>query len=558
MQRTRNDSGLAALHASKGLPGHILDVVALTTDAGLLATLREASGPEHALWHAKSADAAVDLLVGGRCGILIVDLSALRGDAAALLDRLHSQFPELILLATGRRGEEQAVAALVGDGRVYRFLHKPVSPARASLFIATATRRYHELRNVQPLMLTTVKTIAARPGFNRAMAVIFAVIAAVAVFFGWQAMEGDEPQLAQPAQPPAPNPRAVQEQVIALLAQAQAAIDADRLMEPASDNAVTYLRRVLVLDPTNAEARASLDGIVAALEARVDAALQAEDPPAGAAAFRILQQAAPNHPRLDELSQQLMALARARVADPAPAETDATIAESDASPKTAAGERPTVDPSPPRKPTPATAAPRDPTAEDVATLTQLRERGILIEPAADNAYDRLVQLRGRYPGSAEIAAEQQQLVVALLERARMAVTSGDTVSALALLDRVDLLSPGLDAARSLRQQLTAARVQAEALASVISAAEFRRTREVQPDYPRGARRNGIEGFVDLEFTIAMDGTTRDIVVAGAQPAKVFDNAAIDALSQWRFEPIVKEGIPVSQRAVLRMQFVIPD
>ena len=113
MHSTRQDANLAALQAGAGLPGHILDVVVLTSDPGLLATLHQSAGPEHAIWHAPSADTAVDLLVGGRCSILVADLGALRGDAAALLDRLHAQFPELILMATGRREEEHSVAMLV-------------------------------------------------------------------------------------------------------------------------------------------------------------------------------------------------------------------------------------------------------------------------------------------------------------------------------------------------------------------------------------------------------------------------------------------------------------
>ena len=139
MQSTRHDANLAALQSS-ALPGHILDVIVLTSDGGLLATLRDASGPEHAIWHAPTADAAVDLLIGGRCGVLIADLGTLRSDAAALLSRLHSQFPELVLMATGRRDEESSVASLVSDGRIYRFLHKPISPARGNLFLSTASR----------------------------------------------------------------------------------------------------------------------------------------------------------------------------------------------------------------------------------------------------------------------------------------------------------------------------------------------------------------------------------------------------------------------------------
>jgi DNA-binding response OmpR family regulator len=199
---TRQDPNLAALQAGAGLPGHVLDVVVLTSDPGLLATLREAGGPEHAIWHAPSADNAVDLLVGGRCSILIADLGALRGDAAALLDRLHAQFPELILMATGRRDEEHSVAMLVSDQRIYRFLHKPVSPARANLFLSAATRRYHELRNAVPIDLITGKHVVPRSN-TTAIVVSLVVLLSVAAggAFWWQSRK--EPATA------APPPRAV-------------------------------------------------------------------------------------------------------------------------------------------------------------------------------------------------------------------------------------------------------------------------------------------------------------------------------------------------------------
>ena len=175
MQSTRHDAHLAALH-STALPGHVLDVIVLTSDGGLLATLRDASAPEHAIWHAPSADAAVDLLIGGRCGILIADLGTLRAEAAGLLARLHVQFPELVLMATGRRDEESSVASLVSDGRIYRFLHKPISPARGSLFLSAASRRYFELRNAQPPMMGTVRTMARRPPTGKLIAVAVAVV----------------------------------------------------------------------------------------------------------------------------------------------------------------------------------------------------------------------------------------------------------------------------------------------------------------------------------------------------------------------------------------------
>jgi DNA-binding NarL/FixJ family response regulator len=296
---TRQDPNLAALQAGAGLPGHVLDVVVLTSDPGLLATLREAGGPEHAIWHAPSADNAVDLLVGGRCSILIADLGALRGDAAALLDRLHAQFPELILMATGRRDEEHSVAMLVSDQRIYRFLHKPVSPARANLFLSAATRRYHELRNAVPIDLITGKHVVPRSN-TTAIVVSLVVLLSVAAggAFWWQSRK--EPATA------APPPRAVgsltqEEQIADYLARGEMALATDRLVDPRGNNAVEYYRSVLALQPENAGAHTGLERVGMKLEARVLEALQARDPARGATALATLQHAVPEYPRLDQL-----------------------------------------------------------------------------------------------------------------------------------------------------------------------------------------------------------------------------------------------------------------
>ena len=68
--------------------------------------MREACTSEHSIHHVETAEAAVELLLGGRCGIFIADLGTLHGNAVPLLLRLNAQFPELILMATGRREEE--------------------------------------------------------------------------------------------------------------------------------------------------------------------------------------------------------------------------------------------------------------------------------------------------------------------------------------------------------------------------------------------------------------------------------------------------------------------
>lgn len=77
---------------------------------------------------------------------------------------------------------------------------------------------------------------------------------------------------------------------------------------------------------------------------------------------------------------------------------------------------------------------------------------------------------------------------------------------------------------------------------------------VPPKYPRGAANRHIEGWVKVEFTITTDGDVEDAVVIEAQPADVFDNAALQAISRWKFKGKMVNGVGVTQRAVQTLQF----
>lgn len=59
-------------------------------------------------------------------------------------------------------------------------------------------------------------------------------------------------------------------------------------------------------------------------------------------------------------------------------------------------------------------------------------------------------------------------------------------------------------------------------------------RQVQPEYPRLARWDGIEGSVTLAYRINGAGEPHDIRVVSATPAGVFEEATIEALQRWRF------------------------
>jgi len=574
---TRQDANLAALQAGAGLPGHILDVVVLTSDPGLLATLHQSAGPEHAIWHAPSADTAVDLLVGGRCSILVADLGALRGDAAALLDRLHAQFPELILMATGRREEEHSVAMLVSDQRIYRFLHKPVSPARANLFLSAASRRYNELRNAVPIDLITGKHIVPRsktPAIVISLVVLLSLAAGGA--FWWQSRK--EPVAV------APPPRAVgsltpDEQIADFLARGEMALATDRLVDPRGNNAVEYYRSVLALQPDNPGAHTGLERVGMKMEARVLEALQERDAARGATALATLQHAVPEYPRLDELRAELLALSRSSrspisVASPPepvkrpPARTSApasTPGAKAATTQTAPTPTPSVDApapgaaaltvtAPAAAATAAAAAGSDPNPTELDNVARLRGRGILLEPPVNNAYEQLLALRAKYPYSIGVRTEQQQLASTFLDRTRTALAASDVATASAFLSRVDNLVPNMAATKSLQTQLATLQQQSQFNSNIVQAKTLKRVREVPPVYPRDAERQKLSGWVDVEFTVAPDGSTQDLVVRGAEPQRTFDQAAIDAVKRWRFEPIMRDGTAVAQRAALRIRF----
>lgn len=69
-----------------------------------------------------------------------------------------------------------------------------------------------------------------------------------------------------------------------------------------------------------------------------------------------------------------------------------------------------------------------------------------------------------------------------------------------------------------------------------------KTRHVAPIYPPVALASGKEGLVILEAVIAENGSVRDVRVLRSVP--LLDQAAVDAVRQWRFTPTLLNGQPV--------------
>ncbi|MBS4052856.1 MAG: energy transducer TonB [Methylomonas sp.] len=77
-----------------------------------------------------------------------------------------------------------------------------------------------------------------------------------------------------------------------------------------------------------------------------------------------------------------------------------------------------------------------------------------------------------------------------------------------------------------------------------------------PDYPPKARDRGIQGWVVLEISVTPSGKVGSAQVVAADPKGVFDEAALEAVKQWRFQPAYKDGQAVEQRARQMVKFTL--
>ena len=72
--------------------------------------------------------------------------------------------------------------------------------------------------------------------------------------------------------------------------------------------------------------------------------------------------------------------------------------------------------------------------------------------------------------------------------------------------------------------------------------EPKKLRNVNPVYPDIARQARVQGIVILQCTINPQGKVSKIEILRGIP--LLDQAAIDAVRQWEYEPTLLNGIPV--------------
>ncbi len=387
----------------------------------------------------------------------------------------------------------------------------------------------------------------------------------------------------------------------ALLAAARAARDAGNIYEPEGKNAIElYLAAVRAGAPA---AGTELDEIIALTLGLAEQALLASRLDDAERALGRVASASPDNARLPFLLAQLdqarlrdtLTAARAALRDGRLEDTARMLAAAEALRVTDRGEINALAAD-------LAGARSEQRVDKVLALAAGRlEAGDLLTPANRNARYYYELALSNDPGNQ--AARQGLNVIAsrLILDARASIDKGDFARAEMLLGEVRALDPqhgqllataeALDAERrrALRERAavqaktaaessepqpeTAGRIAGEAPelpldtvpdgsdnvaldSAPVAVSSLVRTRYVAPKYPRSAQRRGISGWVELLFTVATDGTVKDIVVRASEPRDLFDNAAARAVGKWEFEPVLDNGTAIEQRAAVRMMFAL--
>ena len=405
----------------------LVDVVVLSNDLELFDATRDAVGERNPVWRARSASESVDLLLTGRCGVLLLDLATVSTQPASLIRQIVGQFPDVVVVVAGLREDEPRLGPLLSDGLVYRFMHKPLSPKRAGMFLGAAIRCHAERRDSRARLrlLPHVGRLRRRLG-----------------------------------------PRAWTLLGVGLLL-------------------LAVLGALFTYGRDGAPGKATVEASTAPAAARSRPAPVPAAPP-GEPRRRTGPGTEPRAATREGPRTEPRSTPRAeRHTDPAPQPETAA--------RSATG---TVRPDP--------LAPvvtgRAPPARPVVSRGGSRNYGAPI--ASGHAIAGYAASAGASPGTDDPAADPSTAVAGVESR-----------------DLVALATPA-------------------------------------PDYPPQALRDGLEGWVEVEFTVDARGATGDILVAASEPAGVFDAAATAAVAGWRYQPRVVNGRAVPQRTSVTLRFSV--
>ena len=197
-------------------------------------------------------------------------------------------------------------------------------------------------------------------------------------------------------------------------------------------------------------------------------------------------------------------------------------------------------------------------AELVSALEQqfkdLLGKRQLAAPAKPNATDTLRQLEASAPDDTYLPQARSELAAALKSEApRPAIPS--TIRPAAKPTAAPIRKPTRQIAKGARKPAASAATARIATRMPAAAANEVMPKPVYapaPKYPQAGK--GRSGYVVLDVTVNVDGSTADMHVIESSPKGVFDDAAMHAVHGWIFSPYTLNGVRQRKRVHWRIDF----
>jgi TonB family protein len=202
------------------------------------------------------------------------------------------------------------------------------------------------------------------------------------------------------------------------------------------------------------------------------------------------------------------------------------------------------------------SAAQKPDVPQYLELAQSRlAQGKLTEPDNDSALFYVDQLRASDPKNAGLPQISGAVQAQILDRARTSLDTGDIERSEALIQ----LASGLGASADLDALNDRIRQRKPVAGEVLQMPEQSLTRANKLDvqYPTRALQTSIEGWVELSYTVAPNGSVTNVKVVNSMPAKVFDASAIKAVSHLRYQPVVQAGKAIAVGTQVRIVYRVP-
>jgi TonB family protein len=189
-------------------------------------------------------------------------------------------------------------------------------------------------------------------------------------------------------------------------------------------------------------------------------------------------------------------------------------------------------------------------------LAQARlSQGAVTAPENDSALYYLNQLRAADPKNSGLPALSATVQTQILASARTLLAAKDFEKAEAMVQLAGGIGHSADV-DAFNDQLRAAKT-AAGVAPLVVEQSLTRVNKLEVQYPARALQDGVEGWVELHYTVLETGAVANVKVTNSSPPKIFDASAAKALSRLRYQPVLQDGKAVAVSTELRVVYRVP-